>query len=69
MGRPRDWNVDLVPKFLMANGTICGAILAVYTMWLSRATGEAADSQWRDPLFGIQVCGRQLCVQEGRENT
>ena len=21
MGRPRDWNVDLIPKFLMANGT------------------------------------------------
>ena len=20
MGRPRDWNVDLIPKFLMANG-------------------------------------------------
>ena len=21
MGRPRDWNIDLVPKFIMANGT------------------------------------------------
>ena len=20
LGKPRDWNVDLIPKFLMANG-------------------------------------------------
>lgn len=23
MGRGRDWNVDLIPKFLMANGKRC----------------------------------------------
>lgn len=27
MGRARDWNVDLVPKFLMANGmTVLGGM-------------------------------------------
>ena len=31
MGRPRDWNVDLIPKFLMANGTYCkNMISALY---------------------------------------
>lgn len=24
MGRGRDWNVDLIPKFLMANGQLVG---------------------------------------------
>ena len=26
-GRPRDWNVDLIPKFLMADGRDCFSIL------------------------------------------
>ncbi len=41
MGRGRDWNVDLIPKFLMANGKnlsnmIVGVIILLKTcFWIS----------------------------------
>lgn len=30
MGRPRDWNVDLIPKFIMANGNSLEKIVVVW---------------------------------------
>ncbi len=47
-GRPRDWNVDLIPKFLMAEG-----LMKHIFYDLIRKTGETPPPYWSYPLLGI----------------
>ena len=51
------WCVAVLYIFL---GCVCNVLF--------RSTGEATHSQWSDTLSGVQVCGGQLCVQEGRQD-
>ncbi len=67
MGRGRDWNVDLIPKFLMAGGTLqcayglnspiqsCPKNHRVNWSFFPRSTGEVADPHGGDALSGVQV--------------
>ena len=101
MGRGRDWNVDLIPKFLMANGMYSWCIYTRFSPCVGRVlfgvhylpyklvarmrlpllsfnppvvilfhrpTCEAPDPQWSHPLPRVQVCGRQLRLQEGGQD-
>ena len=64
-GRSRDWNVDLIPKFLMANGSYCGVrrflrtLLTLARTLLSlahcRITGQTIDPHRSHSLSRVQV--------------
>ena len=53
-GENRDWNVDLIPKFVMANGSLVKLLLktnvSTYLEW--KAVDGAFVYQWEKPLIG-----------------
>lgn len=53
-GENRDWNVDLIPKFVMANGNLVKLLLKTnvsqYLEW--KCLDCAYVYQWEKPIFG-----------------
>ena len=53
-GENRDWNVDLIPKFVMANGNLVKLLLKTnvsqYLEW--KAVDGTFVYQWEKPLIG-----------------
>ena len=53
-GENRDWNVDLIPKFVMANGNLVKLLLKTnvsqYLEW--KCVDGTFVYQWEKPLFG-----------------
>ena len=53
-GENRDWNVDLIPKFVMANGNLVKLLLKTnvsqYLEW--KAVDGTFVYQWDKPMFG-----------------
>lgn len=60
-GNNRDWNVDLIPKFIMANGNKEGST--------SRQPGEDIAVHQGEQVPGVEVRGRllRLSVPKGRD--
>lgn len=46
MGRGRDWNVDLVPKFLMANGELY--LLWIFAPFFAKAVFAIQRTVWHN---------------------
>lgn len=61
-GHNRDWNVDLIPKFIMANGTCVSA------SYPPRKPGQDPPLHQGQQIFGVEVCRRllRLSVPQGR---
>jgi Rab GDP dissociation inhibitor len=53
-GHNRDWNIDLIPKFIMANGSS-------HTNLLRKSSEDLALHQG-EQISGMEVRGRNICL-------
>ena len=64
-GRGRDWNVDLIPKFLMANGQLVKLLIHTGTAKISifsylRSVFQESPDTWNsNPLRGLMLLENQ----------